>query len=790
MSPGRIKKQVAVSGLTGLMIGLFLFSGCVSALKTSDTEEQVTPLTQEERYVKSIEVFQKPETTRIHIVSNKKLSFTSVKQSFPLGIAVYLPGAQMGSDLLKLQRFNAGVVTSVAAGFADQESTTLKIEVLLNKNADYEVIEDDGLWLTVTEAPASAPTRPVVMKASQPASAGSGLQASPAVSGKPSAPAGTAQSEGNAVLTGIEFDVSTAGESEIAIVTSQVIDYNVTRGNDGKLILELRRTTIPDFRQRPLITTYFKSAVERIDPVQASEENSRIVVSLREMVPYRVVQQENTLSLFIEPSTVEPPGLPMPVVKLASGSVKKNSDEAVIQARTAQQEPASSSSAPVMNPSMETKAVKEELSSDASAGTPQAEDHFTLEKERYTGEKIRLDFFETDIKNVFRILRSVSGGNFAVDRDVSGDVTLTLDKPVPWDQVLDLVLKMNGLGKEQEGNIIRIATLETLREEEELRQKAIAAKQRALEQEKELEPLLTTYIPINYAKAAEDIAPHLKDIVSKDRGMVSVNERTNMIILTDTKAKIDAAMALIYKLDKVTPQIMISAKVVEVSENFSRALGIDWSMSSEDVYRDDLGGEYGFDIAMNYPVTSSSSIGYTFDRITGTPFALSAQLTAGESKGNVKIISSPRILTLDHKTATIKQGLEYAYLERDDSGGSSVKFKDIDLLLEVTPHVTPDDRISMKVYITKNDIDSINEDGVPSLSTNEANTELLVNDGNTIVIGGIVKNSLTESKSGFPYLADIPILGYLFSSNSTAEKTNELLIFITPTIVQLEQREN
>ncbi len=192
---------------------------------------------------------------------------------------------------------------------------------------------------------------------------------------------------------------------------------------------------------------------------------------------------------------------------------------------------------------------------------------------------------------------------------------------------------------------------------------------------------------------------------------------------------------------------------------------------------------------MNNPApAATSTIGFNFARVIGTPFVLNAQLNALETTGEGKIISSPKIVTLDNKKARIKQGLEYPYLERDDSGGSSVKFKNIDLLLEVTPHVTPDDRISMNILITKNDVDSI-VNNVPALSTNEAETELLVNDGDTIVIGGIIKSSRQEGESGFPGLKDIPVLGWLFKSKVKNEENNELLIFITPRIVQLEQRD-
>ena len=167
---------------------------------------------------------------------------------------------------------------------------------------------------------------------------------------------------------------------------------------------------------------------------------------------------------------------------------------------------------------------------------------------------------------------------------------------------------------------------------------------------------------------------------------------------------------------------------------------------------------------------------------------INARLNALESTGEGKIISSPKIVTLDNKKAKIKQGIEYPYLERDDTGGSSVSFKDIDLLLEVTPHVTPDNRVSLQIKITKNDIDQITN-GVPSLSTNEAETELLVNDGDTIVIGGILKTRKGQSTRGFPWLSRIPVIGWFFKNQHDIKESDELLIFITPKIVKLEQRQ-
>ena len=411
----------------------------------------------------------------------------------------------------------------------------------------------------------------------------------------------------------------------------------------------------------------------------------------------------------------------------------------------------------------------------------------TKKIKKYTGEKIALDFYQTDIKNVFRILREVSGKNFAIDKDVSGKVTLTLDKPVPWDQVMDLVLRMNQLGMIVEGDIVRIATLSTLKKENDLRKAQIASLQKEKAQIKALEPLETRYIPISYSNASKEVLPHLKNIVTKGRGSVSVDSKNNQIIITDTADKIAKAQEITKQIDKVTSQVIIEARVVEVNQTYAKELGFEWNLGVGPVTLNNGGSSYDTSVAMNYPAATSNGFALNYAKIAGTPFTLDAALTALESNGNGKILSAPKILTLNNKKATIKQGQEIGYLERDSAGGSSVKFKDVDLLLEVTPHVTPDNRISLNIVIKKNDVTGF-VDGVPFISTNEAQTQLLVNDGDTIVIGGIIKSSTSKEKTAFPGLHKIPVLGWMFQRNLEDVDNNELLIFMNPTIVQLEQR--
>ncbi|MEE4266304.1 MAG: type IV pilus secretin PilQ, partial [Desulfobacteraceae bacterium] len=388
------------------------------------------------------------------------------------------------------------------------------------------------------------------------------------------------------------------------------------------------------------------------------------------------------------------------------------------------------------------------------------------------------------------IIREISGKNFAIDKNVTGKVTLTLEKPVPWDQVLDLVLKMNGLGLVMEGDIVRIATSKTIIAEEKEKQAVAKAQMMASEQQKELEPLITEFIPINYSDAASDIKPHIDPILTK-RGKASVDKRNNQLILTAIAENIQRAKQIIMEIDKVTAQVTIEARIVEANTSFSRDLGFDWGTITIGAINPLQVGDATFDftlLADNSPAASNGTLGFNFQKLTGTDFSIvDAKLEAAESEGKTNIISAPKVTTLDSKQATIVQGLQVPYLERDSSGNATTKYQDVDLKLTVTPKITLDDRIRLKVSIQKQDIVDQTQFG-PAVSNNSADTELLVDNGDTIVIGGIVKSTLTYDEDGIPGLMDMGVLGWLFKSQSKVDNKNELLIFMTPRIVKLEQK--
>ncbi|MCU0559961.1 MAG: type IV pilus secretin PilQ [Desulfobacterales bacterium] len=574
----------------------------------------------------------------------------------------------------------------------------------------------------------------------------------------------------------VEFADEAEGKSAVIIGTTQPVRYDIVKAGDRRVVVKLLNTSVPPHHLRPLITTRFDSAVDRATP---SQEKSAAVlaIDLREDVAYSAEQIGNVIRINFAGSSIPP----KPYEDAQPPAWKTAALSAVVQSQApAAPGPISLPAAARPGSAVSTKPV--------AALNPE-----TGEREKvFTGEKIALDFYDTDIKNVFRILQEISGKNFAVDKNVTGKVTLALQKPVPWDQVMDLVLKMNQLGMVMEGDIIRVATLASLQQEEKLRQAQLKAEQESRKQEEEGEPLITEYIPVNYSTAKTEVLPHLNNILTPNRGKVSVDERNNQIIFTDIADKVRQAKAIVAKIDRVTPQVIIESRIVEANSSFNREIGFDWGTISIEAFK--IGGALKTGPttlqANNIPTSfrPDNTIGFNFSTLFGTNISIvDAKLSASELEGKATVISAPKIITLNNKEATIKQGLEVPYLERDSSGNATVRFKDVDLLLRVTPKVSQDQRIVMNIFVTKNDVVDPTAPE-PALSTNEAKTEILVEDGDTIVIGGILKDTKKLTEQGIPGLRNLPALGWLFRSERTENSKNELLIFITPRIIQLEQR--
>jgi type IV pilus assembly protein PilQ len=610
----------------------------------------------------------------------------------------------------------------------------------------------------------------------------------------------------------IEFTGEDNGESEVLIGTTGVVQYEMEKLSERQLRLKLRNTRVPEYRKRPLITTRFKSAVDRVLPVQTPQmgNEAAITFDLRESVAFEVEQEDSVIRVRFAASAIPPKPLEqsaLPEWKQALEAPMRAGSGATATAVDARDLAPAERGVPGAGarsqawPSDSAYGSVADVLTDEGTYKKRIAPESLEEKRLYTGEKIALNFFETDIKNVFRILGEISQQNFAIDKDVTGRVTLNFEKPVPWDQVLDLVLKMNQLGRKEEDGIIRIATLTTLAKEEELEKQKLKNKREA-EDEQEL---VTEFFLIGYVDARSLACRHLAALEGEDcgttvawqsrfspRGSVSVDDDRQIIVINDVPKGIERAREIIRIMDRVTPQVLIEARIIEASSDFRRELGFDWGDVSIGSFALGSVAEItGISLgANNIPSTlvPTGSIGFGVSKLSGTPFDIvDAQLQVSESEGKSRTVSAPKILTLDGKEASIQQGFEFAYLERDSAGGSSVKFKNVDLKLTVTPKVTPDNRIHMTVNLKKDDVLDRSAE-TPALTTNAAQTVLLVEDGDTIVIGGIIKASLDESEQGLPGLRKIPVLGYLFKGTVKADEQNELLIFLTPKIVTLESK--
>lgn len=412
-------------------------------------------------------------------------------------------------------------------------------------------------------------------------------------------------------------------------------------------------------------------------------------------------------------------------------------------------------------------------------GTP------SVARKEYTGKPISLDLLDADLRNVLRLLADLTGTNIVIEPDVMGKVTLKVEQ-VPWDQVLDMVLSMNDLGKEQVGNVIRVARQTKLRQEWTQQAEAIRARQELNETAKDLGEISTVYLSISFAKPSE-VAVKIAEAKS-ERGKVAVDERTSLIIYTDYPARIANARQLLARLDRPTPQVLIEARIITLNSDVTKRLGINFGLStSHQTTPTDIIQNF----ALNGPLAANAFTMGISQLVGKTLVNVDLQLEALETANEVRIMAAPRVLTLDNVKAIIQQGVQIPYLKVGDtaSGITATEFKDAVLELQVTPHITPDRKVRMTID-AKQDTPSqtvVGAENQPGIDTRKISTELLVDDGNIIVIGGVIQNSDSHGKRVTPGLSDIPILGRLFKIEESEVIRNELLIFISPRIVEISK---
>jgi len=443
------------------------------------------------------------------------------------------------------------------------------------------------------------------------------------------------------------------------------------------------------------------------------------------------------------------------------------------------------------------------------------------DQKEYTGERLTLNFQDIETRAVLQLLADTSGQNMVITDTVSGNVTLRLQN-VPWDQALDVVMRTKGLDMRREGNVVFIApAAEIAAREKEL----LSARQQA----QELAPLRTEYLQINYAKAS-DLAALIKsgqaNSLLSERGSVAIDERTNTLLLQDTAERLADIRRLVSTLDIPVRQVLIEARIVIVNDDYSRELGVRFGANAVFAQggQDGLGAvgnpvgdadtEDGIVISpypgvgpsiggnairgvetrpeandrylVNLPVaTSAGRIALT---LLDSDYLVDLELSAAQAEGRGEIISSPRLITANQREATIEQGVEIPYQESSSSGATTTQFKKAVLSLRVTPQITPDNRVILDLTVSKDSVGQLVASAtggfVPSIDTREIVTQVLVNDGQTVVLGGILETERTETEKKVPWLGDVPVLGRLFKTTRNTDNKDELLIFVTPRILR------
>ena len=643
-------------------------------------------------------------------------------------------------------------------------STPDKVRVVLDAQRDtlppFEVVKSDlGLKIRLKGergSAAAAPLKPVV-------------PAPPAARELPVPPPSAVASEVEAkkgsrgALETLDFNV-VDGVSRITMKLHGSCDPGEPVAGPQGLTLTVRNCEVPKQLQRSLDASEFGSPVVSITPYQVKVKGApvaKVLVRLRGNPPYSVKRRGEVLVWDI----TNPGPLPVPTLPAAPAEAK----------------------APA--PAPPAKAPAEQRVADELVGSPRDADQAVTElpvpaerrpvRKVYTGRRVTLEFSDADIRKIFQLIAEVSNLNFLIADDVSGTISLKLVN-VPWDQALDVILDAKGLGMQRDGNIVQIkpkAKIQTQAEEEMAARKAA---ERVME-------MRTSVFEVNYA-AVGDVASQFSAIKS-ERGTITMDPRTSRVIVKDIQPALDEMRALLKTLDAPEKQVMIEARIVEATSTFTRDLGVQWGLSYQDASASLLGinavdtGFGGVVSAAGPGSTGTGGIGLgmSFGKLNSN-VQLDMRLSAAATIGQIKIISTPKVVTLNNKPAKISQGQSIPY-QTTSAEGTKTEFVEAALTLEVTPHITSEGTVSMKIKASNNSPGASAGDAAPPINKKEATTELLVANGETTVIGGIYVDSDTESDTGVPFLSDIPLLGWLFKSNSKQKTKTELLIFITPKVV-------
>jgi type IV pilus assembly protein PilQ len=673
---------------------------------------------------------------RLNGAAPEPMSFTIDN---PARISLDLPNTALGMSQRR-QEVNSGPLTTILSAEANGRT---RVVLNLNSMVPYQTrVVGDSVYVTLGQAPGEA-APPDFAARPQP-----GAGAAPA--GSPPAAAG------ERAIRNIDFRRGADGAGQVVVELTDPRTTVDVRQEGGRIVVDFQNTALPGALAKRLDVTDFATPVLTVDALR-SDRDARLVVSAATEYDQVAYQSDNLFTLELKP--------------------------------------------PVQR----------------AAATPGVFD----QNREYTGERLTLNFQDLETRAVLQLIADFSGLNIVVSDTVQGSVTLRLQN-VPWDQALDIVMTTKGLDMRRNGNVIIVAPAEEIA----AREQADLEAQQALQT---LEPLRSEFIQVNYAKAAElaelirgGSAGGMTSGLISERGSVAIDVRTNTLLVSDTARSLENIRRLVTTLDIPVRQVSIETRVVIVNDDYSRELGVRFGATvvkdnSGDGIISMTGTSEGSDTIVGSALDNLQQTGQPFPVTVGpidqrynvnlpvaTPagsFALAIldsdylvdlELSALQAEGQGRIVSTPRVIATNQREARIEQGVEIPYQESSSSGATTTQFKEAVLSLTVTPQITPDDRIIMDLLVTKDSVGEVVPSAtggfVPSIDTRSVTTTVVVNDGETVVLGGIYETELRETVNKVPVLGDIPGLGYLFRSKSNVNNNAELLIFVTPKIIRESSR--
>lgn len=641
----------------------------------------------------------------------------------PARISLDLPDTSIALPSRRVD-VNSGVLDTINAAEANGRT-----RIVLNVDAlvPYETrVEGNAILVTLAAAPAGRIA----------------ASSSPALSQAASRPVAQA---GSRSVSNVDFRRGADGSGRVIVELSDARMPADLRQEGGRIVVNFPGASIPDALLRRLDVVDFATPVSSVDALRATD-GARLVIAATGDFEQIAYQSDNQYTIEVKPVVQLPPNL--------------------------------------------------------------------QDQREYTGERLTLNFQDIETRAVLQLLADTSGQNMVISDTVQGNVTLRLQN-VPWDQALDIVMRTKGLDMRQEGNVILVAPAPEIA----AREKELLAARNEIVQ---LSPLRTEYLQVNYAKAS-DLAALIKtgagNSLLSERGSVAIDERTNTLLLQDTAERLTDIRRLVSTLDIPVRQVLIEARIVIVNDDFSRELGVRFGttfaldhggsdgggivgangfVTEDDEYilsraSPDPRGTPGFvqgdpseRYMVNLPVANPA--GRLALTLLDSDYLVDLELSAAQAEGRGEIISTPRIITANQKEASIEQGQEIPYQESSSSGATTTQFKKAVLSLRVTPQITPDNRVILSITVSKDSVGELVSSAtggfVPSIDTREIVTQVMVNDGQTVVLGGILETARRDAESKVPLLGDVPVLGRLFKTTTTSDNKDELLIFVTPKILR------